>query len=83
MPLPLIAFLNTAGLSAATASSFPLAGSGGGVVELPYFWRRLNAQARRRSLVRAVLVSRLQASLLAASAPAVHPDAYIQPGETE
>ena len=52
-------------------------------LELPPFFRRLNAQGRERAIVRAILVSRLQASLRAAAAPQWHPDSYIQPGEAE
>ena len=38
-------------------------------VDLPWFWRRLNRHAQERSLVRSVLISRLQASLRATAAP--------------
>ena len=53
------------------------------MIELPPFFRRLNAQGRQRALVRAVLISRLQASLRAAAAPQWHPDSYTQPGDVE
>ena len=65
------------------ASSIPLRPGGGPLLELPPFFRRLNAEARRRALVRSILVSRLQASLRASAAPKWHPDAYVQPGEIE
>ena len=52
-------------------------------LELPPFFRRLNAQGRQRSIVRAILITRLQASLRATAAPKWHPDSYLQPGEVE
>lgn len=58
------------------ASFFHPAGFGGGVLDL----RKL---FRRQAIVRAVLLSRLQASLRATAAPKWHPDSYSQPGETE
>ena len=53
------------------------------MIELPPFFRRLNAQGRQRAIVRALLISRLQAALRATTAPQWHPDSYIQPGEVE
>ena len=52
-------------------------------LELPPFFRRLNAQGQQRAIVRALLISRLQASFRATAAPQWHPDAYLQPGEVE
>ena len=60
-----------------------LVGFGGYVLEQLFYRAATRARARRRALVRAVLLSRLQASLRATAAPKWHPDSYAQPGEAE
>ena len=63
----------------------PLAGFGGHVVELPYFFRRLNAHAasRRFKAWKLYIQARRLQALRGAPTLAWHPDAYRQPGEVE